>query len=153
MLPKMAVISIKELSRDSDCVQALIQRGLVQALGHLTKTKFVPAFLLRVLPAPPLLPPPFPRERKSESERARERKRERERERVCVCVCVCVCICARARSWMCVTLQVVCLCFRARVRMNVRVCTWNSDPGMQINLSIAFRNLATNLYAKEQIVR
>ena len=146
MLPKMAVISIKELSRDSDCVQALIQRGLVQALGHLTKTKFVPALLL---PSPPLPPPPSPR--------------ERERERLCdcvcvsVCVCVCVCVfCARSRAWMCLTLQ-VCMfvfpCMCARMRMNACVCAWNSDPGMQINLLVAFRNLATNLHAKEQIVR
>ena len=47
-MPKTAVISIKELSKDSSCVEALIQRGLVQALGHLTKTRFV--FLSPPLP-------------------------------------------------------------------------------------------------------
>ena len=33
------------------------------------------------------------------------------------------------------------------------MCAWCSDPGMQVNLLVAFRNLASNLHAKEQIVR
>ena len=38
ILPKTCVISIKELSKDLDSIEPLIQRGLVQSLGRLTDT-------------------------------------------------------------------------------------------------------------------
>lgn len=38
VLPKTAVISVKELSKDRNSIEPLIQRGMIQALGHLTRT-------------------------------------------------------------------------------------------------------------------
>lgn len=89
-LPKTAVISIKELSKDSSCVEALIQRGLVQALGHLTKTRFV------FLSPPP--PPPLP---VCGSERDREGGILRDFASVCVHASVCTRVRGHARTYAC----------------------------------------------------